>query len=656
MVKVEEKTIELERKNDFKEYVEEMLISDRLKLYIGNDIFIDKNPPIYLYYPEVFYAAFEPDSKKKQAEIRTLNIAGYFYYRSIMGMDSAIDNEVLPKGKQKEKHVLAIMCSICQEESIKLLTSLFQLDKKFWSKWNARRQEFLNAIIIDKQKREYISKEEFEKLADYKSSFGKIAIDSTFILSNSEDIELYNKLQSSHKFFSSGFQLIDDILDFDKDIINPQVNFAYQSLKEYFTKKNIDYSKFSDIRLNKYLYVSGIAESLIIESINYYNKALKVIEGHNIPRWNNFINNSIHSAKSMLHQLRVYEKIVDARLNLSNENDSQNDINAGLNNAKEFILKKQNKNGNWEDFGIIAGVSDIWATGFILTKISDLKSNFNSNSLKAACNYLMRNSKDGLWGYNTNWIADTDSTTVCLLALLLNGHDVDEAFEKWLSSQNENGSFSTYPDKKLLKQALNSEFINYDGWTSSHNCVSALAFYLLSRKSKTKSNIELLEKYLQSEVGKDYLWDSYWWTSGVYASSCICQALSFFKGNSIGVLVDETLKALSKNQSDEGYFIDGLGKPCAFYTALALSAYCSSHHYYSKYREHAKKAVKWLLKTQYVDGSYCSSFILQIPMPHIIDVREIDNWSNSLQFSTNVVVEDYNRLFSTSSVLKAFDD
>ncbi len=38
------------------------------------------------------------------------------------------------------------------------------------------------------------------------------------------------------------------------------------------------------------------------------------------------------------------------------------------------------------------------------------------------------------------------------------------------------------------------------------------------------------------------------------------------------------------------------------------------------------------------------------------EIREIDNWSNSLKFSTNVVVEVYNRLFSTSSELKAFDD
>ncbi len=75
---------------------------------------------------------------------------------------------------------------------------------------------------------------------------------------------------------------------------------------------------------------------------------------------------------------------------------------------------------------------------------------------------------------------------------------------------------------------------------------------------------------MQSEVGKDYLWDSYWWTSGVYASSYICQALTFFKGNSIGGLVDETLKALSKNQRDEGYFVDGLGKPSAFFTATNI--------------------------------------------------------------------------------------
>ena len=71
---------------------------------------------------------------------------------------------------------------LLQEESIKILTAVFNRDSLFWKDWNGSRKEYFQAVEIEKEllSKKVVSKSKYLKLADFKSSFGKIAISAIY--------------------------------------------------------------------------------------------------------------------------------------------------------------------------------------------------------------------------------------------------------------------------------------------------------------------------------------------------------------------------------------------------------------------------------------------------------------------------------------------
>jgi hypothetical protein len=227
----------------FQQYVKFLKISKNIENEILNIRFITRNPPFYLYYPNLFSGMLNVLDQNK---INRLSIAGYFYYQSTLIMDTIIDE------KNTQKYPVAL---VCQEETIKILTSIYGIESNFWNFWNARKNEFFSAILLQEnlKNKEFVDFLEYETLADYKSAFGKIAIDSIFSLTNKKDLKTYNKILNSHKYFSIGFQLFDDVNDFRIDIEKKQFNWAVYELS-----KSIKFGNYKDDSktLNKLFEVS----------------------------------------------------------------------------------------------------------------------------------------------------------------------------------------------------------------------------------------------------------------------------------------------------------------------------------------------------------------------------------------------------------------
>ena len=649
------KTIEL-RKEAFKSYVSGLWMNDKFKNIIIDDYFINNNPLCYLFYTEIFSTLF-PQNPECIESTRKLNIAGYLYFMSIMEVDTLID-EIKPDVlKQQEKHFLPLISSICQEESIKLLSSLFPVDSKFWKVWNERREEYLQAIIIDKQNPKTITQIQFEELADKKSAFGKIAIDSLFCLYGAGKDALYKRVLVSHKYFSAGFQIIDDILDLERDLINPQVNFACITLLSDLKAQGIQADISNPSTFKKFLYVYGTAEKLLTLAIEYLNKALTEIAGENLPLWDAIINRQIREAWSVSSNLIAYNKIIFADVRLSrHKNKVVQSLSDCTTLAKTYITKYQSKDGSWEDYCNNAGLSNVWSTGFILSHISDLSEPFDQTSLKKATDFLLSNKQEDMWGYNTNWVWDMDSSTLALFALKENGLENPKEFSFWKSNQNPDGGLSTYTDVDKLKKLFEFEFDDLSGWLQSHPCVSAIAYYFLCKADPDSEHKAKLEKYLLSRQDADGLLDSYWWTSPIYATSFFCQGYFQDRNSVLTDPIKLSFTSLNKLQGDNGSYMDNGGNESPFFTALSISAFCSSQVIYNIYRERIQKAAQWLMENQYTDGSFDCTYSLQIPKPDVTDTRLVDEWSKSNSLSTNVVVKDFMRLFTTSAVLKALDD
>jgi len=96
---------------------------------------------------------------------------------------------ITEKSLEFYKHYPALFYAyfpIVSKETIKILTSIYGYKSPFWDLWQQRKAEYFKAIQTEKRllTTPEVSFEQYSSLADEKSAFGKIAIDSLWIQSN----------------------------------------------------------------------------------------------------------------------------------------------------------------------------------------------------------------------------------------------------------------------------------------------------------------------------------------------------------------------------------------------------------------------------------------------------------------------------------------
>ena len=134
----------------------------------------EKSPEFYKHYPALFHTYFPTISAET---LRLLCKAGYTYYNAVLCLDALVD--------EGDTKALVEMLAL-QEETIKILTSIYGYKSPFWELWQQRKAEYFKAIQTEKRLLTIpeVSFEQYSSLADDKSAFGKIAIDSLWVQSN----------------------------------------------------------------------------------------------------------------------------------------------------------------------------------------------------------------------------------------------------------------------------------------------------------------------------------------------------------------------------------------------------------------------------------------------------------------------------------------
>lgn len=613
----------------FSQYVNNLNIRQEYKSALLNKDFLKNNPIYYQNYPSLFADTFNVSQDK----LELLDIAGFLYYQATLFTDSLIDQKDFSKFP---------LIAICQEESIKILTSIYGLENKFWHLWNERKDEYVKAIYLEKelQKKDYVELADYETLSNYKSAFGKVAIDCLFSLDNKNN-DFHHKLLLSHNYFSVAFQLNDDIQDFKEDIEINQFNWAVYLLKQQKIPNE------DPVILEKYLYVRGVSKEMYLLGIDYCNKSLSLIVNIDVPKWKKILNDTKKIFRSAIVEIDNYLEILNADMGMSNEQFINSDLAKSTEFAATYIKTKQRNDGSWHEYINQGGISTTWATAFIISKISEnetLRKSFRNEIAKGIC-FLNQNPIEDLWSYNTTWIEDADSTNFVFLVYLFNNLSIDPALlEKWLKFQHFDGGFSTYADHSNLLTALDDANIsNVTGWLSKHNCVCAVSFYFLTNYNQKNNSFLSVKKYFDKNNPNEL--NSYWWTSTIYTYYYLAKTYHLLQDNNqLDFIIDQIKQAQNYN----GSFSDKYGENI-FYTGLALEILLLDKNE-NTFLE-IKKTVDFLLKNQYKDGSWQNSNALQVPNARDKKPSEIDFPIAS--FGMNVRAKEFNRLFTTTTVLQS---
>ncbi|MCX8491071.1 MAG: hypothetical protein ORN54_08385 [Cyclobacteriaceae bacterium] len=641
-----------DHKSEIIKYVKSLPISSKYKDEIIAAEFIDVVLPIYTKYPSLFSTAFSV-----KEDIRLLNIAGFLYHRSIIYLDKLLDNQ-----SQKSDSILLV--TICQEESIKILATIYPLESEFWQLWNARRREYLAAYYIDKVSHKINSYTEYEELADFKSAFGKISIDCMYLLSSDKNERLYETLLQSHKYYYCALQILDDINDLREDSEKDQFNIALYELKTELEIRGLTIETSTIENISKYLYVFGIAEKLFDKGLYYLESAKEcIVSFEGLSEWLSEIDRLMNLVITKKLNVQAFLKMSIVQLNLSHNQAPAKNLTDSVFGATDFILKTQNANGSFNEYFNEAGMSDVWATSFIISYLGQKNVRLGEvfeNTKNKAVNFLINSSNNGLWGYNKEWIPDSDSSTFAQLAIYLITGDISNSkLESWLKYQNADGSFSTYNNPDHVLSSLNriAERDSVSGWLAPHACVSASAFYFLTQVNDKSENLRLLKDYLKSTMNEGKVWSAYWWSSPIYTTSFMIKSYSNVTDQELKQMINKSVESIVKSQNKNGSFGDKNNKDSVFYTALVIDSICDNPDMFIKAKKQINNAVEWLLSTQMSDGSWLSTHALRIPAPNILDPSKLELWPVDTK-GVNIRPKEFSRLFTTSvslSALSKFD-
>ena len=542
---------------------------------------MEQAPEFYQHYPLLFESYFNIPNRKI---LEMLSKAGFHYYHAILCLDSVLDQNNI-----KEIHqVLAL-----QEESIKILASIYRFDSPFWSFWNKRKEEYFRAIKIEKSlsKKEKIHFKVYEDLADKKSAFGKVAIDSLFALDERKDKATHRSLLLSHKYFSIGFQLYDDVKDFKEDFRTGQFNFAI-----YCLQKVVDFEKYNqDIdSLNKLLFIKNVGQEILAISVNQFEKATTILNKLNIKsKWLETVIDMKNTIEGYLDVTNGYLATIKARLEIKNQK-SHSHLFFGYIKVKDLIIKKgldfiktdfiQNyvnlKHimylGQSEGFenDTQVHISDTFQRALLNDCFITVAehSNFDiSVFLKHESDYLIKQrntNKIGGWSYFPTVqeiAADIDDLAQIMQHFILTGNRqfIYKYCDKVISiALNErmlsNGGIETWiiPKENQTKVQKKQEYFNAVKWGKGPDVeVVANFIYALTifDKERYADIIEKAMSFILGQQNEKGYWESRWYYGNYYGTYVCLRLLKEFENN-FSEQRKKSLDYLIHSQNKDGGF------------------------------------------------------------------------------------------------------
>jgi hypothetical protein len=321
-------------------------------------------------------------------------------------------------------------------------------------------------------------------------------------------------------------------------------------------------------------------------------------------------------------------------------------VNNHIDNAIEnsiVYIKKSLINNQWCDYYNQGGISNIWSSSFVLSKIvseNNLKNQFE-NEIKLVSNFILSSkSSNNMWGYNSTWIDDADSTNFALISLHFLNNLNNFNYDSWISYFTSN-YFSTYNEPNFLLNSLADKHIeNVNGWCANHQCVSAVSLYFLVISDKFPNiKNKLLENFKILNLENIH---AYWWSDNIYTLYYLF--LCYKKLNLIEEI--KQIQDFISSKIKTNFYEDSYGVNF-FYTALALEILSFEKSYADK----SSNIATFLINNQFDDGSWRESNSLCIPLPSETNPKNINYEIKS--FGIGVRSHEFNRLFTTISALRS---
>lgn len=604
----------------------------------SNKLTIEKNHKIYLKYADLF--CMETENKNDTDFIKLINISGFFYYLSIIKQDEKFDIVKNFDDKYIHNHLLT---NNLQEETIKILSNLFENSSIFWKYWNKRKLEYFDALLIEKSINKSIPYSKYIDIAINKSAFGKVAIDAMCIFLNKENSEEHKALLTSHDFFSIGVQIIDDIQDLVEDYNNKQFNWANNKTILKLKRKKVLNAENSDINtIKKLLYLEGIAIDLYKTALHNFTKARVVISKYDYNNWTKIIQKKEFETKNYISKIQgflIIETTKKELLRIEANNEISSNISERIDkfkdksivNSLKYLISEFEK-GNIEMKHLMyldkidgftnktkIHIGDVFQKAILIEVYCDIIENLNFKEIQEIVNQEIsfiknsrRKTRIGGWSYfPTCKEISADADDLGQVIQIFKRTSNEKLIEKYCKKSinilltertNNDGGIETWilPKNNLNSLERQQEYYNKTKWGKGpDNEVMANFIYGLTLfdKEKYENQINLSVSFLFKTQSVDGFWLSRWYY-GNYYGTYVCVRL--FK--KLNIQNENIFKAINyiinSQKSDGGWGLNEKSDPLNTAFSLLCLLLCKGD------TTRIKKAVKFLKSTQLKDGSW----------------------------------------------------
>lgn len=637
----------------FKNYINSLEIETSFKKEILDEALIKKHR---FYVNLVYYLSpAYPDVLNKQLDI--LSFASYLYFKFLICFDNLIDTKNNNETEHDVSHYKRLFISLgFYEKSIIELSSLYKADDCFWLNLEKLKKQYFETVVLEKQNsknKTLFSENLFIKIATGKSAISNVLTHALGSLNGTDQNS--KKITECIEAIHIAFQYLDDIDDFQKDYKESQWTYAHCLVENYLTEKRINFEELTIKQLQSCLYTSGIAEYMMTKAHKNLLIAFDIASVLELKALSEYLTIQIKMCNTLLED--VNKLVLKTKIKASKSLKIESDINKkntfttclseSIGSSIAYLENSLDKDNYWNDFLTSAGQGREWVTAYVGLNIAEIDT---KTTLIDKIKVSLLNNKRVHNSFNELIIQDGDSTSLLVGFSKITENIKDDLFYNWLSFMNDDGGWVTYRNENELRNKLGlNEKISVNAWLSPKLCVTAMAAYILSLY-----DIELIEykktcEYLLKLKSNDGSWGAYWWTSSVYSTAFSIMALS--KDNVYKDSCKDSLLWLIQQQNIEGYWAnEKLNQSSAFYTAIALKALMI--YDFGKYKSNILKGINWLLNNQTSDGSWLTNRILQIPATDIENPLEVKKWRYS-SFGVDILVDDHNRTFTTSTVVNA---
>jgi len=590
----------------------------------------------------------------KSENLQSLSFACYGYFRAMLVIDQIVDDPQTKKGSDILVFILLF------ESCIKELSFLFHREDTFWKSFDNAKSVYFKAIKFEKTKwndLSVITEKDFEKMAEDKSaSMCYPLIDALESLQNQGNRHNNNKLLKSFlKHLHIAFQYQDDLDDFKKDRVSHQRTYAQFLVDQKIIENGLLEVITGTDMLYKYLFVSGIASRLLKSSCENLGICMGIANQLNLKNLEDFTQQEFEQCAGKLNEVELLVEKTKIKIQKSNTKRFQNSVNdisidSALTESIRYLERCVNKEMLWTDFMTTAGTSKYWVTFYIAYQLADAGVNL------PIMNELSQRISNSQMAASYNETIPEDGDTLNFMIGFIKSYDsatTPKTLKNWLDYLNTDGGWFTYKEEAALRTRLKlNSGTSLIGWLTPKVCVSATACKMLSLFEGYNSERKSTEDYLLANQTEAGYWNSYWWTSPIYATSWSIRSLSDKSEHEVPC--SKARNWLLQGQLESGAWINSFtNEPSAFYTALAVKGLLAFKP--EENLEALEKAISWLMCQQTSDGSWQTSRILAIPATDIQEPSKVLDWRKS-SFGVNIVVDDHNRVFTTSTVINVLSE